>query len=49
MNLPDYFLADLPPSATLTAAIVRDACQALKRNRERYLSERSTQKTLLDA
>jgi len=43
MNLPNYFLADLPPDATLTAAMVTDACQTLKRNRENYLAGRSTQ------
>jgi hypothetical protein len=43
MNLPNYFLADLPPEATLTAAMVNDACQTLKRNRETYLLTRSTQ------
>ncbi len=43
MNLPNYFLADLPPDATLTAAMVTDACQALKRNRGIYLADRSTQ------
>ena len=43
MNLPNYFLADLPPDATLTAAMVADACQTLKRNRENYLLGRSTQ------
>src|SRR5882724_109980 len=43
MNLPNYFLADLPPDATLTAAMVSEACQTLKRNREQYLVGRSTQ------
>src|SRR4051812_3676438 len=43
MNLPNYFLADLPPDATLTAALVGDACQSLKHNREKYLVGRSTQ------
>lgn len=43
MNLPDYFLADLPPEATLTPAMISEACQTLKRNRERYLADRSTQ------
>ena len=38
MNLPNYFLADLPPEATLTAAIIRDACQTLRRNRAQYLA-----------
>ncbi len=42
MNLPNYFLADLPPEATLTAAMVSEACQTLKRNREKYLVQRST-------
>jgi len=43
MNLPNYFLADLPPEASLSAAMVREACQTLKRNRERFLANRSTQ------
>jgi len=43
MNLPNYFLADLPPDATLSAAMIADACQALKHNREQYLAARSTQ------
>jgi len=43
MNLPNYFLADLPPEAALTAAMVTDACQTLKRNRESYLANQSTQ------
>ena len=42
MTLPDYFLADLPSEATLTAAMVRDACLTLKRNRDHYLAGRST-------
>ena len=42
MNLPEYFLADLPPEATLTPMMVTEACQTLKRNRERYLAQRST-------
>ncbi len=42
MNLPNYFLADLPPEATLTAAMIGEACQTLKRNREQYLAARST-------
>jgi hypothetical protein len=43
MNLPNYFLADLPPDALLTAAMLNDACQTLKQNREKYLAGRSTQ------
>src|SRR5947208_11420600 len=47
MNLPNYFLADLPPEAALTPTMIREACQTLKRNREQYLAGRSTQ-SLID-
>jgi hypothetical protein len=43
MNLLNYFLADLPPEATLSPAMIAEACQTLKRNRERYLVNRSTE------
>jgi hypothetical protein len=43
MNLPNYFLADLPPEATLSPMMIAEACQTLKRNREQYLANRSTQ------
>lgn len=43
MNLPNYFIADLPPEATLTPAMILEACQTLKRNREQYLAGRSTE------
>ena len=43
MNLPNYFLADLPPEAVLSPATVTEACQTLKRNRAQYLAQRSTQ------
>jgi len=42
MNLPNYFLADLPPEATLSASMLSEACQTLRHNRERYLATRST-------
>ena len=42
MNLPNYFLADLPPDAPLSPAMITEACQTLKRNRGRYLASRST-------
>ena len=42
MNLPNYFLANLPPEAVLSPAMVTEACQTLKRNRARYLAHRST-------
>jgi hypothetical protein len=46
VNLPNYFLADLPPEAELSAGLVTEACQTLKRNRERYLEGRPTEGTL---
>ena len=42
MNLPNYFLADLPPDATLTTSIIHEACETLKRNRAQYLAGHST-------
>jgi len=42
MTLPNYFIADLPPEATLGPSLVSEACQALKQNRERYLAHRPT-------
>ena len=42
MNLPNYFLADLPGEATLGTMMIVEACQTLKRNREKYLRGRST-------
>jgi hypothetical protein len=46
MNLPNYFLADLPPGASLNAGMLTEACRSLKRNRELYLVERSTHSLL---
>lgn len=42
MNLPDYFLADLPPEAALSPKVIVEACDVLKRNREKFLLPRST-------
>lgn len=42
MNLPNYFLADLPPDALLTPALIAEACQTIQRNRDQYLATRST-------
>lgn len=42
MNLPNYFIADLPPEHAVTPTLVTEACQTLKRNREQYLLPRST-------
>ena len=43
MQLPNYFLADLPPGADLSPSMLQEACQTLRRNRETYLAPRSTQ------
>ncbi len=43
MNLPHLFLADLPPEAVMTPALVRDAGIAVKRNRAQWLAHRKTQ------
>jgi hypothetical protein len=43
MNLPNYFLAELPPEAPLTPAMIREGCQTLKRNRKQYLARRTTE------
>lgn len=42
MNLPDYFLVDLPPEAALSPDLVREALQTLRKNRETYLAHRDT-------
>ncbi|HTB85592.1 MAG TPA: acyl-CoA reductase [Candidatus Sulfotelmatobacter sp.] len=42
MNLPNYFLADLPAGAELTPVMISTACETLKRNREKYLASRNT-------
>jgi hypothetical protein len=43
VNLPNYFLADLPPEATLSPSLISEACATLKRNRETYLRQRTTE------
>lgn len=42
MNLPNYFLADLPPEASLSPQMIADACVTLRKNREQYLAGRTT-------
>ena len=42
MNLPNYFIADLPSEHAVTPLLVTEACQTLKRNREQYLLGRTT-------
>jgi hypothetical protein len=46
MNLPDYFIADLPSGATLTPSMIREACLTLKRNRQAYLRDLPTPRLL---
>jgi hypothetical protein len=42
MNLPNYFIADLPGEHSISPKLVTEACQTLKRNREQFLLRRST-------
>jgi hypothetical protein len=42
-NLPSYFVADLPPEAELTAGLITEACQTLKRNGQQFLEGRTTE------
>ena len=42
MELAACYLADLPAEAELTPAMVRESCQAAKRNRRRHLAAAST-------
>ena len=46
MELPNYFLADIPGEAHITPQLLVDACATLKRNRETYLLTRSTEQIL---
>jgi hypothetical protein len=46
ITLPDYFLADLPPEATISPALLGEACLTLKRNREQYLASRTTEQII---
>jgi hypothetical protein len=42
MELPNFFFADLPPEATLSPAMIAEACEVLKHNREKHLLPRTT-------
>ncbi|HVK57713.1 MAG TPA: acyl-CoA reductase [Candidatus Kapabacteria bacterium] len=42
MELPNYFLADLPDSSALTPKLITDACQTLKLNRKKFLASQTT-------
>jgi hypothetical protein len=43
MNLPDYFIADLPSQTAIRPDLVTEACLTLKRNRAQFLAERTTE------
>jgi hypothetical protein len=42
MDLPNYFIADLPPDHTVTPRLVAEACETLKHNRGLFLRGRTT-------
>ncbi len=48
MSLPPCYLADLPPQAELTPALIREAWLSLQRNREQHLGHRTTPAMLRD-
>jgi hypothetical protein len=43
MELPNYFLADLPDRSALTPQLITDACHTLKRNRQKFLATQTTE------
>ena len=43
MELPNYFLADLPDRSTLKRQLITDACHTLKRNRLKFLATQTTE------
>ncbi|MCF7708355.1 MAG: hypothetical protein K9N52_05595 [Verrucomicrobia bacterium] len=51
LSVPEYFIADLPPGAEIRPELISDACETLKRNRERYLNKKSISRIIraLDA
>ncbi len=46
MNLPDFFIADLPADAIVTPGLITSACEALKRNRKQHLKSRTTREII---
>ncbi len=46
MNLPNLFLADLGPDLSLSPQTVREACLALRRNREAWLARQRTRQLI---
>ena len=43
MELPNYFLADLPDNSTLTPQLITDGCQTIKSNRQKFLAPLTTE------
>jgi hypothetical protein len=43
VNLPNYFLVDVPAEAQLSSSMLTEACQTLKSNRAQFLLHRTTQ------
>ncbi len=46
MDLPNYFIADLPGDAPVTEQLITEACRTLKRNRSAYLACRKTEELI---
>ncbi len=46
LNLPNLFVADLGPDVTWSPQMVRDACFALRRNRESWLATQRTRQLI---
>jgi hypothetical protein len=46
MELPNYFLADLPDQSALNPGLISEACKNLKRNRERFLVQRPAEEII---
>ena len=43
LELPNYFLIDVPPEARLDAGLLREALRQIKRNRRQYIRDMSTE------
>jgi len=46
-ELPNYFIADINDSKVLNQKLISEACYTLKKNRERFMEDRSTQSIIL--
>ncbi|MDP6035072.1 MAG: hypothetical protein QGG55_03425, partial [Verrucomicrobiota bacterium] len=43
LELPNYFLIDVPPEARLDPGMLREALRQIKRNRRQYIRDISTE------